>query len=95
MLQALDEYEIEGVVTNIPLVRRVLQHPAFAEADYDTAIMAQVLRDPPQDPGNGHVAAIALAMLLQQDAETHTMPSKWKMHGRRMAMVNRLSNGVP
>ncbi|MEX2430623.1 MAG: acetyl-CoA carboxylase biotin carboxylase subunit [Dehalococcoidia bacterium] len=93
MQQALRDYAIEGVVTNIPLVQRVLAHPRFTEANYDTGFLEWMLTGP-QSGGNEMIAAIALALALRQDQDARTLPSKWKMHGRRMTMVTRLSNGV-
>lgn len=43
MRQALDEYVIEGIRTNIPLHRRVLASEAFATADYDTNFLEEFL----------------------------------------------------
>jgi hypothetical protein len=33
-------------------------------------------------------------MVLSQEHATQALPSKWKMHGRRAAMVNRLNGGM-
>jgi acetyl-CoA carboxylase, biotin carboxylase subunit len=41
MLRALNEYEILGVTTNIPLCAFVLSHPRFATGDYDTHFLSQ------------------------------------------------------
>lgn len=93
MQQALESYKIDGLVVNIPLVQRVLNSEAFREATFDNSFLERLLSQP--EPGDrARVAAIALAMLLGQDRDDEQMPSKWRMHGRRMAMVNRLSNGV-
>lgn len=43
MRQALDEYVVEGIRTNIPLHRRVLATEAFASADYDTNFLEEFL----------------------------------------------------
>ncbi|MBC7387466.1 MAG: acetyl-CoA carboxylase biotin carboxylase subunit [Cryobacterium sp.] len=43
MRQALDEYVVEGIKTNIPLHRRVLATEAFARANYDTNFLEEFL----------------------------------------------------
>lgn len=35
-LRALDEFDIEGIQTTIPLAQKILQHKAFETADFDT-----------------------------------------------------------
>jgi acetyl-CoA carboxylase biotin carboxylase subunit len=44
MLQALQAFEIEGPLTNIPLHLRVLRHPAFKSGEYDTSLLATLGR---------------------------------------------------
>ena len=41
MQRALGEYIIEGLTTNIPFHRWVLQHPAFLAADFDTGFIGK------------------------------------------------------
>ena len=91
---ALDAYVIDGLVTNIPLIQRVLQHQTFAGGRYDNGFLERMLFEPGEQSSKEAIAAIALAMVLSQEREDNQMASKWKMHGRRMLMVNRLSNGV-
>ena len=91
---ALDAFVIDGVVTNIPLIQRVLDHDGFAGGTYDNGFLERMLSDPGQSTGKERIAAIALAMVLSQEHATRALPSKWKMHGRRQAMVSRLSSGM-
>jgi acetyl-CoA carboxylase biotin carboxylase subunit len=93
MKQALSEYVIEGLVTNIPLVERVLDSKPFVSAQYDTGFLERMLAGVGVG-GNELVAALAVAMVLNQDNAANAPPSKWKMHGRRNLMVNRLSSGM-
>ncbi|MEK9659589.1 MAG: acetyl-CoA carboxylase biotin carboxylase subunit [Chloroflexota bacterium] len=93
MRTALAEYKIDGLVTNIPLVDRVLADKRFAGADYHTATLEQLLAEPPGSGGKELVAVIALAIALRQEETVHA-PSRWKLHGRRQAMLNRLSGAV-
>ncbi|MCH8199124.1 MAG: 3-methylcrotonyl-CoA carboxylase, partial [Chloroflexi bacterium] len=89
--KALGDYVIEGVVTNIPLVSRVLARRRFTSASYATGLLDEMLEQPAGATGKEHIAAIALAIALRQNEALSEMPSKWKMHGRRAAMVDRLS----
>jgi len=93
MKQALSEYVIEGLVTNIPLVERVLDSKPFVSAQYDTGFLERMLAGVGVG-GNELVAALAVAMVLNQDNAANAPPSKWKMHGRRNLMVNRLGSGM-
>jgi acetyl-CoA carboxylase, biotin carboxylase subunit len=93
MKQALSEYVIEGLVTNIPLIERVLDSKPFVTAQYDTGFLERMLAGAGAG-GNEIIAALAVAMLLNQDSAARAMPSRWKMHGRRSLMVNRLSSGM-
>jgi acetyl-CoA carboxylase biotin carboxylase subunit len=93
MKKALSEYVIEGLVTNIPLVERVLDSKPFTSATYDTGFLERMLAGAPSG-GNELIAALAVAMVLNQDSAGNAPPSKWKMHGRRNLMVNRLSSGM-
>ena len=36
MLRALDEFELQGVKTTVPLHKEILKHPEFQEGNYDT-----------------------------------------------------------
>jgi acetyl-CoA carboxylase biotin carboxylase subunit len=47
MTRALNEYVVEGIKTNIPFLKRVIQHPGFAAGQYDTRIVDQILNPPP------------------------------------------------
>jgi acetyl-CoA carboxylase biotin carboxylase subunit len=43
MRQALDEYVVEGIRTNIPLHKRIMASEAFASANYDTHFLEEFL----------------------------------------------------
>jgi len=43
MRRSLDLMVIEGIRTNIPLLRKVLEHPGFVAGDYDTHLMDEIL----------------------------------------------------
>ncbi len=92
MLAALDQYVIEGPVVNIPLIRRVMEHREFRDAAFDNAFLERMLNEPARN--SALAAAIAVAIALEEEPPQEIQFSKWRAHGRRMAMVNRLSNGV-
>lgn len=91
--KALADYVLEGVVTNIPLIERIIRQAAFKEAAYSNNFLEKLLTGELDNADQELVAAIAVAMIRGQDTATRSIPSRWKMHGRRMLMVNRL-NGV-
>lgn len=90
MLSAIDEYIIEGPTINLPLIKRVLEHKVFKKATFDNGFLEELLNSP-ASANKSIVAAIALSVIMAQDHADLQSPSKWKMHGRRMAMVSRLN----
>ena len=93
--QALDEFDTEGVVNNTALVRRALDRTLFVEARHDNTFLEELLRTPASDGGGKElIAALALAMALATDKAERAAPGKWKMYGRRAAMVSRLAGGA-
>jgi acetyl-CoA carboxylase biotin carboxylase subunit len=93
MRAALDEYTIDGIVTNIPLLADIIEHPAFVGSTYHNGFLEQWLANPTAGSGKEMIAALAVAMVIEQDKIEKTLPSKWKLHGRRAAMVGRLNSG--
>ena len=43
MRRALDEYFVGGIKTNLPLFRRILEHPDFVHARIDTGFLDRLL----------------------------------------------------
>ena len=65
---ALAEYEIAGVTTNVPFLRRVVAHPAFAGGKIDTGLIARhraELLPPPAVPGERALALAAVGELAR------------------------------
>ena len=95
MRKAIAAYQIQGVVTNQPLLDRILIQPKFEQSRYDTHFLENFISET-ASAGSGKeiIAAIALAMAIAQDRDRASQPSKWKMHGRRQSMVGRLSGGM-
>lgn len=44
LLNALESYEVEGIKTNIPMLRNVVSHPAFQRGDTTTNFVAKYLQ---------------------------------------------------
>ncbi|MBF8748046.1 acetyl/propionyl/methylcrotonyl-CoA carboxylase subunit alpha [Pseudomonas monteilii] len=75
LLAMLDEFAIGGLKTNIGFLRRILAHPAFAEAELDTGFIArhqQVLLPPPQALPAPFWEAAAEAWLQGQTGQCRT-----------------------
>ena len=47
MRRALDEYFVGGIKTNLPLFRRILEHPDFVDARIDTGFLDRLLATAP------------------------------------------------
>jgi len=65
---ALAEYEVAGVTTNVPFLRRVVAHAAFASGKIDTGFIARHRVDllpPPAMPGERALALAALGELAR------------------------------
>jgi acetyl-CoA carboxylase biotin carboxylase subunit len=70
MRRALDEYFVAGIKTNLPLFRRVLEHPDFQAARIDTGFLDRLLASPPA-PGPGtlsEIAAVSAALFAAASA---------------------------
>jgi 3-methylcrotonyl-CoA carboxylase alpha subunit len=69
---ALGACEVVGVTTNIPFLRRLASHPAFAAAEVDTGFIARhrdALLAPPAPASDETVALAALALMLGRARE--------------------------
>jgi acetyl-CoA carboxylase biotin carboxylase subunit len=65
MRRALDEYFVGGIKTNLPLFRRVLEHPDFISARIDTGFLDRLLAtSAPAIANNGaaEIAAVSAAL---------------------------------
>ena len=94
MLRALQEYTIEGIVTNIPFHRWALKHPRFLAGDLDTGFIPQEFHGLPFDEDHLHreviLAAAALSAYHKDQALARTTPqgssgrmSAWRASGWR------------
>jgi acetyl-CoA carboxylase biotin carboxylase subunit len=92
MRRALEEYQIVGIRTNIPYLRRILRHPEFAAGRYDTQFIDKLQNEFLREDGKGpDEAAWAAAAVLAWFADeqgpaisfTAQPPSSaWKLAGR-------------
>jgi acetyl-CoA carboxylase biotin carboxylase subunit len=66
MRRALDEYFVGGIKTNLPLFRRILEHPDFVAARIDTGFLDRLLAGKlvASDDTNGlaEIAAVSAAL---------------------------------
>ena len=71
--RALGEYEIQGIHTNIPFFRRVLEHPDFVAGRLDTGFIDRVLaeglmeEEPPSEEEE-RVALLAALLHVERDS---------------------------
>ncbi|MFQ5743466.1 MAG: acetyl-CoA carboxylase biotin carboxylase subunit [Acidobacteriota bacterium] len=43
MRRCLDLFIVQGIATNVPLLRRIIDHPGFVAGDYDTHLLDEIL----------------------------------------------------
>ena len=70
--RALEQVEVAGVTTNAAFLHRVVNHPAFAAANFDTGFIDQHRDEllPPARPASAQTLALAaLYLLLQREAD--------------------------
>lgn len=72
MRRALDEYFVGGIKSNLPLFRRILEHPDFISARIDTGFLDRLLAAEPQlsqsQDGFSDIAAISAALFAATSA---------------------------
>jgi 3-methylcrotonyl-CoA carboxylase alpha subunit len=88
MAQALSEFHIVGLATNIAFLKRLVEGDAFAHADLDTGLIERNTATLFPPAGPAPLAALALAAVALVCAETSTganAADPWtSMHGWRM-----------
>jgi acetyl-CoA carboxylase biotin carboxylase subunit len=87
MRRALDEYFVGGIKSNLPLFRRILEHPDFAVARIDTGFLDRLLTAKPKTAtaGDGlqEIAAVAAALFAA------TAPQKNGTNGAKPGSAKR------
>jgi 3-methylcrotonyl-CoA carboxylase alpha subunit len=76
---ALRACEVAGIASNLPLLRAIVDHPAFAAADVDTGFLGRfpdLLAPPPVAPPR-HVLAAAVAAVLAERAAAAASQDAW------------------
>ena len=96
MRQALSQYHVVGIATNIAFLQRLVESTAFSTADLDTGLIERnrdSLFPPPQDASHATLA-FAVAALIESEqgqglapangrqADPWSKASGWRMHGR-------------
>ncbi|WP_019139814.1 acetyl/propionyl/methylcrotonyl-CoA carboxylase subunit alpha [Noviherbaspirillum massiliense] len=88
MAQALSEYQIVGLATNIAFLKRVVESPAFAQANLDTGLIErhQDALFPRVQPAALPVLALAAASLLASEGRAAAndpwgSTNGWRMNG--------------
>ena len=89
--RALGEYQLQGIRTNIPFFRRVLEHPDFVAGRLDTGFIDRVLtaglmKEEPPPEEEERVAMLAALLYTETNREAKpagpTPSSNWKRAGR-------------
>ncbi|HET8533449.1 MAG TPA: hypothetical protein VFO08_20005, partial [Methylomirabilota bacterium] len=75
MRRALAEYQVVGVQTTIPILRRIVAHPDFAAGRFSTAFMERLLAaDRPEGAGRHRKVALIAAALTAYDRAGRQAP---------------------
>jgi acetyl-CoA/propionyl-CoA carboxylase biotin carboxyl carrier protein len=91
MTQALSEYVILGIQTNIPHLRAIVTHPSFVAGELSTDFLSRHLHDWRRSPPSPEAIAVAAALLAER--QTHAaerrsptaVPDPWdRLHRWRM-----------
>ena len=69
-IRALSECHVGGIRTNLPLLRRVLEHSPFVEGSYDTGILSTLPETPQLDADTRALIAAAAAVLADEAQST-------------------------
>ncbi len=90
MAQALADYQIVGLDTNIPFLQRLITHPDFIDAKLDTAWIErqQASLFPPLQPLSPATLALAVVALISTEANNQDENDPWsRATGWRMNQV--------
>jgi acetyl-CoA carboxylase, biotin carboxylase subunit len=89
MRRALDEYFIGGIKTNLPLFRRILEHPDFIAARIDTGFLDRLLATAAASPvdnyGLAEIAAVSAALFAATAKSKNGQNGISKLNGERRA----------
>jgi 3-methylcrotonyl-CoA carboxylase alpha subunit len=103
MAQALSEYRVVGLATNVAFLKRLVESRPFASADLDTGLIERhhAALFPPPQPAGLPALALAAAALLASERSAANDPwantSGWRLNGgllRNLAFADE-SNAYP
>src|SRR5262249_15741587 len=86
MLRALQEYSVEGIVTNIPFHRWALKHPRFVAGDLDTGFIPQEFHGLSFDEDHLQQEIILAAAALSAYHKDHALARTLPQGGGRSGM---------
>ena len=97
MQRVLGEYEIQGIHTNIPFFRRVLEHPDFVAGRLDTGFVdrtlaAGLMEEEPASAEEERAALLGALLEAERMGSAGTAPPRgangngWKQAGRQSAL---------
>ncbi|HJV07531.1 MAG TPA: acetyl/propionyl/methylcrotonyl-CoA carboxylase subunit alpha [Chromobacteriaceae bacterium] len=99
---ALAAYQVVGVTTNIPFLRRIVQHPSFASGEVDTGLIARYqeqLLPPPAAPSSQQLALLGLAELLAarpaDDSHAFAALQGWRLNGAQERRITFCHDNQP
>ncbi len=95
--RALDDFAVLGLTTNLPLLRALAAHPAYAAGDTHTGFLAEHPLDTAHPPPPPAVLAAA-ALLAQEEGDAGGAPrdpfaAPWRANGGALA-IRLLCDGV-
>jgi 3-methylcrotonyl-CoA carboxylase alpha subunit len=92
---ALGQYQIAGVTTNIPFLRRLGAHPAFANAELSTAFIAEHEADLFAQQVVSKEQLLTLAMLLvAQKCQMQENDDPWKTAGWQLNGARQIEQAI-
>ena len=87
MAQALGEFQVAGLSTNIAFLKRLIESAPFASADLDTGLIERhhATLFPPFEPAPAGALALAVVALAESERQDSADPwanaAGWRMHG--------------
>ncbi|MGH8809658.1 MAG: biotin/lipoyl-containing protein, partial [Noviherbaspirillum sp.] len=94
MAQALSEYQIVGLATNVAFLKRLVESAPFSQADLDTGLIERHYDAlfPPAQPATLPVLGLAAASLLASEHSTENDPwadtSGWRMNATLLRQLD-------
>jgi len=97
MGRALSEYQVYGIKTILPFLKRILNHPDFSKGNYNTHFIQQLEKKGNSVDPEEQVAALIAAGIKSYRESRAVFPgqqmnnkSNWKLQGRIRAFSHRM-----